>query len=163
MNVRIVLLVLFSLRSSHSCLAHTSRGSRCPRVCLISSMHEANVHSSTLNSPFHSYSYSSYSPSTSCYPSTSTRSSSKIPCASSPRRWGSTDESFSNTGYEPKDYYLTETYVESLTESLTEQRLPEQRLPSNGSLRTWITMTPQSVRCSTTPSPLYPELYQDFC
>ena len=40
---------------------------------------------------------------------------------------GSTDESFSNTGYEPKDYFLTETYVESLTESLTEQRLPEQR------------------------------------
>ena len=40
---------------------------------------------------------------------------------------GSTDESFSNTGYEPKDYFLTETYVESVTESLTEQRLPEQR------------------------------------
>ena len=40
---------------------------------------------------------------------------------------GSTDESFSNTGYEPKDYFLTETHVESLTESLTEQRLPEQR------------------------------------
>ena len=41
---------------------------------------------------------------------------------------GSTGESFSNTGYEPKDYFLTETYVESLTESMTEQRLPEQRL-----------------------------------
>ena len=40
---------------------------------------------------------------------------------------GSTDESFSNTGYEPKDYFLTETYVESLTESMTEQRFPEQR------------------------------------
>ena len=40
---------------------------------------------------------------------------------------GSTDESFSNTGYEPKDYFLTETYVESLTESMTEQRIPEQR------------------------------------
>ena len=39
----------------------------------------------------------------------------------------STDESFSNTGYEPKDYFLTETYVESLTESMTEQRFPEQR------------------------------------
>ena len=40
---------------------------------------------------------------------------------------GSTDESFSHTGYEPKDYFLTETYVESLTESMTEQRFPEQR------------------------------------
>ena len=38
---------------------------------------------------------------------------------------GSTD--FSNTGYEPNDYFLTETYVESLTESLTGQRFPEQR------------------------------------
>ena len=38
---------------------------------------------------------------------------------------GSTDESFSNTGYEPKDYFLTETYVESLTESMTEQQFPE--------------------------------------
>ena len=40
---------------------------------------------------------------------------------------GSTDESFSNTGYEPKDYFHTETSVESLTESMTEQRFPEQR------------------------------------
>ena len=40
---------------------------------------------------------------------------------------GSTDESFSNTGYEPKDYFFTETYVESLTESMTEQRFPDQR------------------------------------
>ena len=40
---------------------------------------------------------------------------------------GSTDESFSNTCYEPKDYFLTESYVESLTESMTEQRFLEQR------------------------------------
>ena len=40
---------------------------------------------------------------------------------------GSTDESYSNTGNEPKDYYLMETYVESLTESLTGQRFPKQR------------------------------------
>ena len=39
----------------------------------------------------------------------------------------STDESFSHTGYEPKDYFLTETYVEFNQESMTEQRLPEQR------------------------------------
>ena len=39
----------------------------------------------------------------------------------------STDESFSHTGYEPKDYFLTETYVEFNQESMTEQRIPEQR------------------------------------
>ena len=39
----------------------------------------------------------------------------------------STDESFSNTGYEPKDYFLTETYVEFIQESMTEQRFSEQR------------------------------------
>ena len=41
---------------------------------------------------------------------------------------GSTDKSFSNTGYEPKDNFLTETYVEFNQESMTEQRFPEQRL-----------------------------------
>ena len=40
---------------------------------------------------------------------------------------GSTVESFSNTGYEPKDYFVTETYVEFNQESMTEQRFPEQR------------------------------------
>ena len=40
---------------------------------------------------------------------------------------GSTDESSSNTGYEPKNYDLIETYVESLTESLTQPQFPEQR------------------------------------
>ena len=44
---------------------------------------------------------------------------------------GSTDESFSDTGYELKDYFLTETYVESLTESMTEQRFPEQWIPED--------------------------------
>ena len=39
----------------------------------------------------------------------------------------SNDESFSNTRYVPKDYFLTETFVESLTESTTGQRFPEQR------------------------------------
>ena len=37
----------------------------------------------------------------------------------------STDKSFSNTGYEPKDYFLTETHVEFNQESMTEQRFPE--------------------------------------
>ena len=40
---------------------------------------------------------------------------------------GSTDDSCSLTGYEPNDYYLMETYVESLTESLTQPQFPEQR------------------------------------
>ena len=40
---------------------------------------------------------------------------------------GSTDESSPNTGYEPKDCFLTETYVEFKQESMTEQRFPEQR------------------------------------
>ena len=40
---------------------------------------------------------------------------------------GSTGESYLHKEYEPKDYFLTETYVESLTESTTEQRFPEQR------------------------------------
>ena len=40
---------------------------------------------------------------------------------------GSTDESYSHTGYEPKDYYPMDTYAESLTESLTQQQFPKQR------------------------------------
>ena len=47
------------------------------------------------------------------------------------KEMGSTDESFSNTGYEPKDYFLTETYVEFNQESITEQRFPEQRFPED--------------------------------
>ena len=39
----------------------------------------------------------------------------------------STDESYSHTGYEPNAYDLKETYVESLTESLTQQQFPEQQ------------------------------------
>ena len=41
---------------------------------------------------------------------------------------GSTDESFSNTGYESKNYFITETFVEFNQESMTEQRIPEQRI-----------------------------------
>ena len=46
---------------------------------------------------------------------------------SAKKEMGSTDESYSNTVYEPNSYDLMETYVESLTESLTEQQFPEQR------------------------------------
>ena len=37
----------------------------------------------------------------------------------------SIDKSLSNTVYEPKDYFFTETYVEFNQESVTEQRFPE--------------------------------------
>ena len=47
------------------------------------------------------------------------------------KEMGSTDESFSNTGYEPKDYFFTETYVEFNQESVTEQRFTEQRFPED--------------------------------
>ena len=40
---------------------------------------------------------------------------------------GSNDKNFSSTGYEPNDYFLTETYFEFNQESVTEQRFPEQR------------------------------------
>ena len=43
----------------------------------------------------------------------------------------SNDESFSHTGCEPNDYFLTETHVESLTESTTGQRFPGQRFLEN--------------------------------
>ena len=47
------------------------------------------------------------------------------------KEMGSTDESFSNTGCESKDCFLTETYVEFNQESMTEQRIPEQRFPED--------------------------------
>ena len=37
------------------------------------------------------------------------------------------DECYLTTRYEPKNYDLMETYVESLTESLTQPRFSEQR------------------------------------
>ena len=44
---------------------------------------------------------------------------------------GSNDDNFSLTGYEPKDYFLTETYVEFNYEPVTEQWLPEQQFPED--------------------------------
>ena len=38
---------------------------------------------------------------------------------------GPQDYKFSSTGYEPNDYFLTETFVEFNQESVTEQRFPE--------------------------------------
>ena len=46
---------------------------------------------------------------------------------SAKKEMGSTDESYSLTGYEPNDNNLMETYVESLTESLTQPQFSEQR------------------------------------
>ena len=51
------------------------------------------------------------------------------------KEMGSTDESFSNTGYEPKDYFLTETYVESLTQSVNRARVPRATVPRGCGLR----------------------------
>ena len=59
-------------------------------------------------------------------PAASTRISSNT-VYSANKEMGSNDKNFSNTGYEPKDYYLMETYVESLTESLTQPQFSEQR------------------------------------
>ena len=44
---------------------------------------------------------------------------------------GSNDDNSTFTGYEPKDFFLTETYVEFNQESVTEQRFPEQRFPED--------------------------------
>ena len=38
---------------------------------------------------------------------------------------GPQDYKFTSTGYEPNDYFLTETFVEFKQESVTEQRFPE--------------------------------------
>ena len=49
---------------------------------------------------------------------------------------GTTDESYLPTGYEPKNYDLMETYVESLTESLTQpqfSQFSEQRFLESSS------------------------------
>ena len=62
----------------------------------------------------------------SCCPSTSTRISSNT-VYSANKEMGSTDESISNTGYEPKDYFLTETYVEFQSGVHDRATVPEQR------------------------------------
>ena len=43
----------------------------------------------------------------------------------------STDESYLLTGFEPKNYDLMETYVESFTESLTQPQFSQQRFLEN--------------------------------
>ena len=126
------LLVSSCCRHLHS-LHTTSRGSSCPRVCIHLIHARSERHSSTLSSPFHPTSYSSYSSSissSSCCPSTSTRIRSNT-VYSANKEMGSTDESYSRTRYDPEDYYLMETYVASLTESLTQQQFSEQRFLEN--------------------------------
>ena len=55
---------------------------------------------------------------------------------------GSGDKNFSFTGYEPKDYFLTETHVQFNQESVTEQRFSEQRFPED------MDYDDAAVRCS---------------
>ena len=135
------LLVSSCCRHTHS--LHTkSCGSSCPRVCthLIHAWSER--HSSTLSSPFHPTSYSSYSPSissSSCCLSTSTRIRSNT-VYSANKEMGSIDESYSNTGCEPK----------RVISSPSQGPWPSNSSPSNGSSRMWITMTPRSRRCLIT-------------
>ena len=92
------LLVSSCCRHTQS-LHTTSRGSSCPRVCTHLIHGWSERHSSTLSSPFHPTSYSSYSPSissSSCCPSTSTRIRSNT-VYSANKEMGSTDESYSHT------------------------------------------------------------------
>ena len=101
---------------------------------------------STLSSPFHaiSSSHSSSIWSSSCCPSTSTRLSSKIPCATSPRRWGQLTSPSPTQVMSPRT-----TSSRRLKSSPSQSPWPSNGSPSNGSSRMWITMTPRSRRCST--------------
>ena len=101
------------LTSSSSLLHTTSRGSSGPRVC---------THPCTKSSSHYSLSISR----SSCCSSTSTMISSNT-VYSAIKEMGSTDESYSHTGHEPKDCFFTETYAEFNQESVTEQAFPEQR------------------------------------
>ena len=122
------LLVSSCCRHTHS-LHTTSRGSSCPRVCthLIHAWSER--HSSTLSSPFHSASYSSCSPSissSSCCPCTSTRTSSNT-VYSANKEMGSTDESYSHTGFKSPKTTTSRRLMSSPSQSLTQQQFTEQR------------------------------------
>ena len=52
---------------------------------------------------------------------------SSITVYSAIKEMGSTDESFSHTGHEPKDCFFSETFAEFNQEPVTEQPFPEQR------------------------------------
>ena len=88
-------------------------------------------HSSTLSSPFHpTSSSSSHSPSISCSPccTSSTTLRTVVTLRTPPKkRWSLLTRSYFPTSYEPKNYDLMETYVESLAESLTQPQFSEQR------------------------------------
>ena len=124
-NLRVVVtvflvLVLFLLSHSFSCthrMAQDVREFVSSHPCMKWAFSLTFLISS---SPSSSSSHSSSTSSSSFYPSTSLRLSSKSPVYFA-KEMGSTDESFSNTGSEPKDYLLTETYVEFNQESMTER------------------------------------------
>ena len=93
-------------------------------------MHELSVLSDFLDLSSTSLSSSSFSfiSSTSSRPSTSLRLSSKIPCATSPRRWGllTTTQVMS-----PTTISSQRPYVEFNQESVTEKRFPERLFPED--------------------------------
>ena len=117
---------------SHSSLAHNTLAQD---VCVCASFHSHGHRHTCMSWAFSltSLTFSSSSP------------SSSHPLCTLAKEVGSTDKSFSNTGYEPKDYFLRETYVDFNQESMTEQRFAEQRFPEDVD-----TMMPESVRCSLT-------------
>ena len=89
-----------------------------------------SVSLSTLSPPFTSTSFSSHSSlisrTSSCTSSTNLRAVATLR-TSPEREMDSTDESYFLTYYEPKNFRLLETYVESFTETLTLPQFSEQR------------------------------------
>ena len=86
-------------------------------------------HSSTLSSPFHPTAASSHSPSISRSPccTSSTTLRAVVTLRTPPKKEEGIHWRVLLTGYGPKNHDFKETYVESLTESLTPPQLPEQR------------------------------------
>ena len=120
----VLLLVLFSLASSSSLIAHdivaqVVRVSHVIHAC-------SERHFSTLSSPFHPTSFFSHFPSISCSPccSSSTSLRTVVTLRTPPnRKWSLLTSPASPQVMSPK----TTTYVESPTESLTQPQFLEQR------------------------------------
>ena len=104
-----------------------AQGSRCPSVCVISSMHEVSVSFDLLLHHLHLPSLIPHRPQGVPVALLLPRGQEVTHCVLRYKEMVSTDETFSNTGFEPKNYDLMETYVESLTKSTTGQRFSEQR------------------------------------
>ena len=139
------LLVSSCCRHTHS-LHNTSRAqvSSCPRVCtpLIHAWSERHSSTFELHSiQLHTLLILLQSP--------AARAALQL-VYSANNEMVSADESCSHTGYESKDNYLMETYVESLTESVTQQQFTEQRSRSRRCFTTHtenMSITPSEKAC----------------